>query len=165
MSRLAEILLLSLIAFHPVAFAESSPPWSEILRRPAQTDLPAPRPELEWLVDYDTAFRRAEAENRPLFVTLRCLPCKQCADFDKSVLEGGAELDPLLRQFVTLRITDASGPTSPGAPAPGTSGAWGRAGSFSRSCPRVSGIPPASPRDRRRSASTTPARTASTRRQ
>jgi hypothetical protein len=41
-------------------------------------------------------------------VTLRCLPCKQCAEFDKDVLDGGSELNPLLQQFVTVRLTDAT---------------------------------------------------------
>src|SRR5205807_1639932 len=37
----------------------------------------------------------------------RCLPCKPCAAFDKDVLEGGAELDPMLQQFVTVRLVTA----------------------------------------------------------
>jgi hypothetical protein len=49
---------------------------------------------------------QARRENRPLFVTMRCLPCKQCSAFDKNVLEGGEALDPLLKQFVTVRLTD-----------------------------------------------------------
>jgi hypothetical protein len=49
----------------------------------------------------------AKATNRPLFVTFRCLPCKQCSAFDKDVLEGGGELDPVLKQFVTVRLISA----------------------------------------------------------
>jgi serine protease Do len=51
--------------------------------------------------------KEAKAGNRPLFVTMRCLPCKQCSAFDKDVLEGGPDLDPLLRQFITVRLTSA----------------------------------------------------------
>jgi hypothetical protein len=54
----------------------------------------------------ELAFQRARSEHRPLFVVFRCLPCKQCSDFDRDVLEGGPELDPLLREFVTVRLTD-----------------------------------------------------------
>jgi hypothetical protein len=50
----------------------------------------------------------ARQQNRPLFVTFRCLPCKQCSAFDKEVLEGGTDLDPLLNQFITVRLTDAA---------------------------------------------------------
>ena len=74
----------------------------------AQSGAPAaPPPSVRWRVDLHDAVREATEQNRPLFVTLRCLPCKQCSAFDKNVLEGGLDLDPLLRQFVTVRLTDA----------------------------------------------------------
>ena len=82
-------------------------PWAEVLGMPRSPALPAPQPSIRWRFDLGNALREAQAENRPLFVTLRCLPCKQCSAFDKNVLEGGAELDPLLKQFVTVRLTDA----------------------------------------------------------
>ncbi len=43
-----------------------------------------------------------------MLVTFRCLPCKQCADFDKNVLEGSPKLTPLLKEFTTVRLTDAA---------------------------------------------------------
>src|SRR3982751_2774589 len=85
----------------------SATPWSEVLT-PAKVRLPAPLPSVRWRVDVPLAMAEAREQNRPLFVTLRCLPCKQCSAFDKNVLEGGAELDPLLKQFVTVRLTDAN---------------------------------------------------------
>ncbi len=90
----------------PVAdAAPGDPPWKEILG-PAEGEVPGPRDgDVEWMTDVGAAFDLARREKRPLFVTMRCLPCKQCADFDKDVLEGGTELDPLLRRFVTVRIT------------------------------------------------------------
>jgi hypothetical protein len=78
--------------------------WNEILTD-TEIKLPAPRPKVEWLTRFDPAFKQAQEENRPLFVTFRCLPCKQCAEFDQDVLNGGTDLDPLLKQFVTLRST------------------------------------------------------------
>jgi hypothetical protein len=38
-----------------------------------------------WSDDLTAALATAKAENRPVFVTLRCLPCKQCSAFDKDV--------------------------------------------------------------------------------
>ena len=38
---------------------------------------------------------------------MRCLPCKQGDEFEKDVLQGGPDLYPLLRQFATVRLTDA----------------------------------------------------------
>lgn len=81
--------------------------WAEITG-PTQAKIPAPLDEVEWRDNLGKALELAKEENRPLFVTLRCLPCKQCSAFDKDVLEGGAELTPVLRQFVTVRLTDAN---------------------------------------------------------
>ena len=82
-------------------------PWQEILG-PSTATIPAPLPEVLWRSDLAEALLLAQSENRPLFITMRCIPCKQCEDFDKEVLEGGPLLSPLLRQFVTVRLTDAS---------------------------------------------------------
>lgn len=80
--------------------------WHEVLGKP-QGKWPTALAEITWRADLDDALAEARDSNRPLFLTLRCLPCKQCSSFDKDVLEGGAELDPLLRQFITVRLTDA----------------------------------------------------------
>lgn len=82
-------------------------PWSAIVaEQPAK--LPAPRENVVWMEDLGAAREQARREGRPLFVTLRCLPCKQCLSFDQEVMAGGEVLDPLLAHFVTVRITDAS---------------------------------------------------------
>ncbi len=83
--------------------------WSEILG-PASGKVPemAFEPVL-WRDNFEQALKEAEAKSRPVFVTWRCLPCKQCADFDKDVLDGSPQLTPLLRQFITVRMTDAAG--------------------------------------------------------
>ena len=69
------------------------------------------RPEAQekiiWRKDLKAGFAEAKLSSRPLFITFRCLPCKQCLDFDKSVLDGGPELGPLLKEFITVRLTDA----------------------------------------------------------
>src|SRR5688500_10971326 len=76
--------------------ATAAPNWDQILG-PAQGKLPPPLPTVSWRPELKAALAEARLQNRPLFVTLRCLPCKQCSAFDKDVLEGGGELDPLLR--------------------------------------------------------------------
>ena len=82
----------------------AAPNWAEILN-PATPELPAPRAKVEWIEDLDAGLALARKEGRPLFVTMRCLPCKQCSKFDADVLDGGEELNPLLGQFVTVRVT------------------------------------------------------------
>jgi hypothetical protein len=104
MRRLLLTLLGFVLAGSPSAYGETR--WTEVLK-PAEPRLPAPQESVRWRIDLAEALREAQASKRPLFVTLRCLPCKQCSAFDKSVLEGGPQLDPLLKQFITVRLTDA----------------------------------------------------------
>ena len=82
--------------------------WGEILG-PSQGGWPAdPGGEVSWGEDLAAGLKEAQRSGRPILVTWRCLPCKQCAEFDKNVLEGSDQLDPLLRRFVTIRLTDAA---------------------------------------------------------
>src|SRR5678815_1753521 len=86
--------------------ALAAPDWKEILS-PSQGKVPAPLPDVTWRTDLQKALAESQQTNRPLFVTLRCLPCKQCSAFDKDVMDGGPLLSPLLSQFITVRLTDA----------------------------------------------------------
>lgn len=80
--------------------------WLEILG-PARGRSPESQEKVVWRDDLAAAMKEARDTGRPLFVTLRCLPCKQCAGFDAAVLEGGPALDLWLKRFITVRITDA----------------------------------------------------------
>jgi hypothetical protein len=81
--------------------------WKQIIETSFKPPLPAPQEKVIWRGDLIAAVAEAKSTNRPLFVTFRCLPCKQCSAFDKDVLEGGGELDPLLKQFITVRLISA----------------------------------------------------------
>lgn len=99
--------------------------WDQILN-PQPPKLPPPRTALQttvelpthrqamaktaiqWETDMQAALKIAQKENRPIFVTFRCLPCKSCSEFDKTVLEGGPDLNPLFLQFVTVRLTSTN---------------------------------------------------------
>lgn len=98
------LALLALLAPTPQEPNPPGPDWTHLFA-PSDADWLAPLESVVWRGDLAASLDEAARSNRPLFVTLRCLPCKQCADFDKDVLEGGPELDPLLRQFVTVRLT------------------------------------------------------------
>ncbi len=90
--------------------ASEEPPWEEILS-PAPEEPAVERPEpyrqVVWRDKLPDAIAEARATGRPLFVTLRCLPCEQCSSFDSAVLEGGSDIDPYLAEFVTVRLSDA----------------------------------------------------------
>ena len=87
--------------------ADPPPPWSEILTA-LEPPVPAGREAIVWHDEIGPALAVARQEGRPLLVTMRCETCRQCAAFDQAVLAGGPELDPLLGQFVLVRITDAA---------------------------------------------------------
>ncbi len=101
-------LIVVLLSLLPAALRGGEPDvdWAEVLG-PPRGRWAAPQDELLWRDDLRAALAEAQLTDRPLFVTLRCLPCAQCADFDRDVLEGGPLLSPLLRRFVTVRLTDA----------------------------------------------------------
>lgn len=90
----------------PLRDSGQEPAWEDVLN--PQGEVSAPLPEVIWREDLAQAFFEARDSGRPMFVTLRCIPCQQCIDFDAAVLEGGPEITPLLRQFITVRLTDAS---------------------------------------------------------
>lgn len=102
-------ILIFLAVWLPLSVNSATvPPWREILGPPQGTLPAAANWSVTWRTNLARAMAEAREENRPLFVTFRCLPCKQCSAFDKEVLEGGPELNPILTQFITVRLTDAA---------------------------------------------------------
>ena len=82
--------------------------WQQILGQ-SQGTIPAdPGGKVLWRSDFGAALAEAQSTGRPILATWRCLPCKQCAEFDKNVLDGSPALDPLLRRFITVRLVDAA---------------------------------------------------------
>lgn len=104
----ATLIALFVMGLFLSAPAEEKMRWDEVVGRPQATIPEAPFDSVSWRSDFLAATNEAKQTGAPLLVTFRCLPCKQCAAFDKNVLEGSTRLTPLLRQFVTVRITDAA---------------------------------------------------------
>lgn len=100
------LTILTVYAFSTPLFTPQDV-WDEVATLRAVT-LPDPLEKLVWRTDLDAALDESKSSGRPLFITFRCLPCKQCADFDANVLEGSESLTPLLRRFITVRLTDAN---------------------------------------------------------
>src|SRR2546429_9588041 len=100
------ILTLALARLACPTLAAAAPNWNEILG-PSQAKIPEPLPDIIWRTDLQKALAESQQTNRPLFVTLRCLPGKQCSSFDQNLMEGGPLLSPLLSQFITVRLPNA----------------------------------------------------------
>ncbi|MBM79288.1 MAG: signaling protein [Planctomycetaceae bacterium] len=60
--------------------------------------------------DIETAKKIARKENKPIFVTFRCVPCKACMGFDAEVAKGNERVHQLARQkFVSVRQVEMKG--------------------------------------------------------
>lgn len=60
--------------------------------------------------DLAAAKARAAKENKPIFVTFRCVPCKACKGFDAEVAKGADRIAALAREkFVSLRQVEMKG--------------------------------------------------------
>ncbi len=58
--------------------------------------------------DIESGFKQAKLTGKPLLIVLRCVPCLACMGLDSAVLMQGAELSPLLDQFVCVRVINAN---------------------------------------------------------
>ncbi len=66
----------------------------------------------DWWVynDISSAMVAANQQNKPLFVTFRCVPCKDCAAFDADVANGNEEVRAFARlHFVSVRQVEMKG--------------------------------------------------------
>lgn len=107
----AVALTLTLAAAAAAARADevSSPEAAEKLRT-AINDLHILGNDF-WIYNNLTAAReQARKENKPIFVTFRCVPCKNCAGFDAEVAKGSEGIKKLAQEkFVSLRQVEMKG--------------------------------------------------------
>lgn len=60
--------------------------------------------------DIGRAMAEARKENKPIFVTFRCVPCQDCAAFDAEVAKGNEAIHKLAREkFVSVRQVEMKG--------------------------------------------------------
>lgn len=60
--------------------------------------------------DIGQAREAAKQQNKPLFVTFRCVPCKDCAAFDADVANGNEKVRDVARdKFVSVRQVEMKG--------------------------------------------------------
>lgn len=66
----------------------------------------------DWWVynDIPSAMAEARRQNKPLFVTFRCVPCKDCAAFDADVANGNEKVQAFAKKhFVSTRQVEMKG--------------------------------------------------------
>jgi serine protease Do len=102
---LLAVSALSLLLSAPQLFAAPPAPLAKAL---ADTNAAG---ATFWVYnDLDTAFAEAKRQNKPLFVTFRCVPCAACKSFDASVASGSDIIEKLAREhFVAVRQVEMKG--------------------------------------------------------
>jgi serine protease Do len=58
--------------------------------------------------DLAEGFKAARRSGKPLFVTIRCIPCEACSRFDKKLLDRQNEVQDLLDKFVCVRVVQGN---------------------------------------------------------
>lgn len=58
--------------------------------------------------DYEKGFEEGRRTGKPVLVVIRCVPCLGCAGIDSAVLMANETLNPLLDQFVCVRVINAN---------------------------------------------------------
>lgn len=59
--------------------------------------------------DLPRGIEEAKKSGKPLLVTLRCIPCEQCAQLDEQVVERDPVVRSLMEKFICVRIVHANG--------------------------------------------------------
>jgi serine protease Do len=59
--------------------------------------------------DLPRAFAEARAQDKPIVVVLRCVPCEDCVALDDEVVDQDPRLKPLLERFVRARVVGTNG--------------------------------------------------------
>jgi len=59
--------------------------------------------------DAAAAFAEARSSAKPMLVVLRCLPCVECVKLDDELIDRDPRIQPLLSQFVRLRLVSTNG--------------------------------------------------------
>jgi hypothetical protein len=73
-------------------------------------DLHAEGTDLWIYNNLEDALEQARRENKPLFVTFRCVPCKDCAAFDAEVAQGNDVVERFAREhFIPVRQVEMKG--------------------------------------------------------
>ncbi len=69
------------------------------------------RGQKQWIYnDYQKAIAEAKATGKPIFVTFRCVPCKECESFDAEVAGNNQRIKDLAgKQFISLRQVEMKG--------------------------------------------------------
>lgn len=59
--------------------------------------------------DLPRGIEEAKKSGKPLLVTLRCIPCEQCAQLDEQVVERDPVVRSLMEKFICVRLVHANG--------------------------------------------------------
>ena len=95
-------------SFRMLAFANGG--FADDRLRDRLQDLRADQADIWVYNDIGQAMIEAKKQNKPLFVTFRCVPCKACAAFDADVANGNERVRAIAKdKFVSVRQVEMKG--------------------------------------------------------
>lgn len=59
--------------------------------------------------ELEIGFTEAKKANKPLLVTMRCIPCEECVKLDDDLIEKDPAIQTLLDEFVCVRLVSTNG--------------------------------------------------------
>lgn len=59
--------------------------------------------------DFDEAVKQSRQTGKPILAALRCIPCHECVKIDDDLIDTAPVLQPLLKQFVCVRMVSTNG--------------------------------------------------------
>jgi serine protease Do len=63
-----------------------------------------------WIYNDPTkAAAQAKAENKPILLVFRCIPCEACSKFDEQLVQRDPRVASLMDQFICVRVPQANG--------------------------------------------------------
>lgn len=101
----AAVAALALCAFPAVLHPETVKDREAAVR----DDKAAMEKDARWIYnDWEKGLAEGKRTGKPVLVVLRCVPCLACAGIDAQVLLQDTDLNPLLDQFVCVRVINAN---------------------------------------------------------
>ena len=101
----AAIAALTLCAFPGALYSETVKDREAAVR----DDKASMEKDARWIYnDWEKGLAEGKRTGKPVLVVLRCVPCLACAGIDAQVLLQETDLNPLLDQFVCVRVINAN---------------------------------------------------------
>ena len=104
MKTLTQLICFLLISLHTLSAT------AQTREEKVRADKAKVESEGFWIYnDFDKAVKQSKESGKPILVALRCIPCEECVKLDDDLIDNDPVIQPLLNQFVCVRIVGTNG--------------------------------------------------------